>query len=127
MGQWTLGELEQIDSVRTYFVRWTRDDGTPTRDVPIWAVRVGSQVYVRSVRGRTSTWFRRATQWTSGELVVGRDARLVRAVAFHEARTDVDAAVSEAYRSKYGDLDPRVFEPTLAAIAVAAALQVSPA
>jgi len=79
----------------------TRHDGTQPRWTPIWVVRVGDDLYIRSAGGRTSDWYRHAT---------ARDAARVRAdgveadVAVRPVEDPAVAAqVTAAYQAKYQD------------------------
>ena len=53
---WSAGELERIGGAEELRIATRRADGTPRREVPVWVVRAGDQVYVR-------TWYRRDTGW----------------------------------------------------------------
>ena len=67
--------------------------------VPIWVVRVGNELYVRSYRGPTGNWYRRARNTGHGRI---RVARTERTVVFTTADPSTRAAVDDAYRAKYG-------------------------
>ncbi len=69
------------------------------RPVVIWAVVVGTDVYVRSVRGERGGWYRRLVREGRGMLRVGRLRIPVRAMAKRDARTVL--AVSLALEQKY--------------------------
>ena len=62
--------------------------------MPIWIVRVGDRLYIRSYRGAGARWFRRVSQGHAAR-IGGRDVELV---ASHEE----DDAIDDAYRAKYG-------------------------
>ncbi len=69
------------------------------RPVVIWAVVVGADVYVRSVRGPAGRWYQRLVNEKEGALRLGRSAVPVRATPAKDARTVL--AVSLAFRQKY--------------------------
>ena len=98
-------------------------DGAPRRAVPIWVVRAGGDLYVRSWRGSAGGWFR-AAQASHAACVraggVERDVELV------EAGDDVNDAVDAAYRDKYGRY-PSYVEPMVRADAQATTLRLVPA
>ena len=48
---WTTDELDSIGDADELHLAPRRKDGTPRRTVPIWVVRVGDELYVRSWRG----------------------------------------------------------------------------
>ena len=95
------------------------------RAVTIWVVRLGDDAYVRSVRGRTSGWFRRVLASHEGSISAGG---VEKDVTFVEVGDDqVNEAVSDAYRSKYAGRYPDDFiDPLLTAEARAATLRLVP-
>jgi hypothetical protein len=62
--------------------------------MPIWVVRVHDDLYVRSYRGPSGSWYRRARRNGSGRIRVGG---IDRAVRFTAADAGVRAKVDEAY------------------------------
>ena len=99
---WSADELERIAAAEELRISASRADGTLRREVPIWVVRVGGHVYVR-------TWYRRDNGWF-GHVVESRRARirvpgLEAGVAVEEVGDDkgeLRAEVDAAYRAKYG-------------------------
>jgi hypothetical protein len=55
---WTAEELARIGAAEELEIAPRRRDGTLRRAVPIWVVRVGDDLYVRSWRGSHGAWFR---------------------------------------------------------------------
>lgn len=98
---WSPDELERINGAEELRIATERADGTLRRDVPIWVVSAGGQVYVR-------TWYRRNDGWF-GHAVDSRRARIrVAGLAADVAVEDVGddksglrASVDAAYRAKY--------------------------
>ena len=74
-----------------------RRDGTLRKPVTIWVVRHGDDLYVRSVNGRTSSWFRGAQSRHEGRIQAGG---VDKDVLFVET-DDVNEEIDVAYRSKY--------------------------
>ena len=73
---------------------------TPTKPLPIWAVVVDDEAYVRSYRGERGAWYRRALR--EGRIEIeGIEARVE-----PERDPDVNERVSEAFRAKYGARSP---------------------
>ena len=70
-----------------------------SRRVVIWVVLVGTDVYVRSVRGAEGRWYRQLVRNKSGTLRIGRLGLPVRALVKKDAGTV--RAVSLAFRQKY--------------------------
>jgi hypothetical protein len=99
---WSPDELERIDTAEELQIATERGDGTLRRDVPVWVVSAGGQVYVR-------TWYRRDDGWF-GHAVDSRRARIRIAgleadVAVEDVGDDesgLRASVDAAYRAKYG-------------------------
>jgi hypothetical protein len=71
---WSPDELERIGRAEELHIAAKRADGTLGREVPIWVVRAGGQVYVR-------TWYRRDSGWFGH--VVGSGRARVRVPAAH--------------------------------------------
>jgi hypothetical protein len=99
---WTPEQLALVDAARELEIAVHRADGTLRPWTPIWVVRVGGDVYVR-------TWYRRDTGWFGLALSTRRarvrvpgievDVRIEDVgVGPPGVREDVDAA----YRDKYG-------------------------
>ena len=99
---WSPDELERIRRAEELQIAAKRADGTLRREVPIWVVRAGGQVYVR-------TWYRRGSGWF-GHVVESRRARirvpgLEADIAIEDigaAEAELRASVDAAYRAKYG-------------------------
>lgn len=98
MSGWTSGELTQIEAADELEIASARPDGALRRPTTIWVVRLGDDLYVRSVNGRTAAWFRRAQVRHEGRIQVGS---VEKDVTFVEADDDVGDQVDEAYRAKY--------------------------
>ena len=63
----------------------------------IWVVRHGDDLYVRSVNGRTSSWFRGAQARHQAHIEAGGVDKDVRLAETDDLNDEIDAA----YRSKY--------------------------
>jgi hypothetical protein len=76
-----------------------RSDGTLRKLVIIWVVRVGDDLYIRSVNGRTSVWFRGVESRHEGQIRAGG---VVKDVTFVE-ETDslINDQIDAAYATKY--------------------------
>lgn len=88
---WTSDELEQIRSTGEVHVSSRRDDGSYTSGQTIWAVVVGSRVFIRSTDGPDKPWFRAARAHGAGRFRYSGGEALV---AFRDA-PDADENVIE--------------------------------
>ena len=81
MTTWTSDELNKIGRAEGLQIASIRRDGTLRKPVIIWVVRVDDDLYVRSVNGRGSGWFRGTQTRQEGQIRVGG---LVKDVTFVE-------------------------------------------
>jgi len=58
MTAWISEELNRIGKAEELQIASLRSDGTLRMFVTIWVVRLRDDLYVRSVNGRNSAWFR---------------------------------------------------------------------
>ena len=72
----------------------------PTKSVPVWAVVVDGEAYLRSYRGERGAWYRRALREGRVE-IEGIEARVER-----EPDPELNERISEAFRAKYGERSP---------------------
>jgi hypothetical protein len=99
MADWNPTELATIGSTREIEVSSLREDGTLTKPVTIWAVRVGEELYVRSVRGDSGAWWKAAEGRHEGRLEAG-DVGVD--VTWEDAVGERDEEIDAAYEAKYG-------------------------
>lgn len=125
MASWTQDELAAVGEAEELEIAPARRDGTLRRATPIWVVRVGDELYVRSFRGHEGRWFRAARQSQEGKISAGGVRKRVRFVESDDAATA--DAVDHAYRGKYERYGARYVDPMLAPDARAATLQLVPA
>jgi hypothetical protein len=123
MRAWTKDELDRIGAADELELVSERADGTFRRPVTIWVVGVGDELFVRSWRGRGSTWFGGVVDRHRGRISAGGVSK---DVVFEEVR-DLDAEVDAAYRTKYRRYEERLVEPMVAPQAQAATLKLVPA
>jgi len=98
MTAWTTDELTKIGSAEELQLASLRPDGTLRKPVTIWVVRDGDNLYVRSVKGPTSAWFRGTREGHEGRIRAGS---VEKDVTFADADHGVDDEVDAAYRAKY--------------------------
>ncbi len=99
MTSWTEDELTKIGIAEELEIASLRSDGSLRNPRIIWVVRVDDDLYVRSVNGRTSDWFRGTQTRHAGHIRAGG---IHRDVTFVEVNADdVNEQVDAVYRSKY--------------------------
>jgi hypothetical protein len=94
---WTSEELDKIAAGEELELASARRDGTLRKPVTIWVVRHDDDVYVRSVNGRTSSWFRGVQARHEDHIRAGGVDKDV----FFAETDDVNDEVDAAYRAKY--------------------------
>jgi hypothetical protein len=99
MTAWTSDELTKIGRAEELEIASLRADGTLRKPVTIWVVRLGDDLYVRSVNGRTSAWFRGTQVRHEGHIQAGGVDKDVTFV--EEVDTDLNDQIDAAYRTKY--------------------------
>lgn len=122
MSKWTNDELERIGAAEELDLASVRRDGTLRRPVTMWVIRNGDDLYVRSVNGRGSSWFRGAQTRHEAHISAGGVEEDVELVETDEAGDDVDAA----YNAKYGRRYPTIVPSIVAPLARAATFRLTP-
>ncbi len=98
MTTWTSDELNRIGAAEELRIASLRRDGTLRNPVTIWVVRLGDDLYVRSVNGRTAAWFRGTQVRHEGHIRAGG---IDKDVTFVDAAPDINDQIAAAYRTKY--------------------------
>jgi hypothetical protein len=98
MSDWSEDALSRIGNADELRIAGRRADDTLHKLVIIWQVRVGDDIYVRSVNGPEAAWYR-GTQ-TRGEGRIESDG-ISQDVVFTRDATR-DAEIDAAYFAKYG-------------------------
>jgi len=123
MPRWTEDQLARIGGADELRITARRPDGSLPGAVPIWVVRVGDDLYVRSYRGDAGRWFRNAVTTHEGRISAGG---VDRDVTFEEPDDSVAAAIDDAYRTKYARYGNTYVRPMTAPPAVATTLRLLP-
>jgi nicotinamidase-related amidase len=122
MDRWNPHTARAVTTPEEVYVATRRLDGTVRSPRTTWVVGVGDRVFVRSEKGRESSWYRWAVATGTGRLVTGGATH---EVTFTEA-AEVDLpGVDEAYRTKYGQ-HSAVVDRLQAADARSATLELRP-
>ena len=99
MTTWMSDELKKIGTAEELQIASLRRDGTLRKPVIIWVVRLGEDLYVRSVNGRTSAWFRGVQTLHEGHIRAGGVDKDVTFV--EETDSDLNDQIDSAYTTKY--------------------------
>ncbi|TML15586.1 MAG: DUF2255 family protein [Actinobacteria bacterium] len=122
MSIWTSDELDRIGGSEELEIASVRRDGTLRSPVTIWVVRHGDDLYVRSVNGRTSSWFRGVQVRHEGHVRAGGVDKDVLFVEMDDLDDEVDAE----YRSKYRRYAESIVDSIVSPRARAATLKLVP-
>ena len=120
MSDWTAEELGKIGAADELEIASVRPDGSLRPFVTIWVVRVGDDLYVRSVRGHNGSWFRSALRHPHGRIRAGGVDREADFVEPDDADQD---AIDQAYRTKYARYASTYVDPIVSPDARAATLR----
>ncbi|MEU6783838.1 DUF2255 family protein [Nonomuraea angiospora] len=124
MTSWTSEELARIGTAEELRIAPVRDDGTPRTPVPIWVVRDGDDLYVRSYRGSDGAWYRTARAGHHAHITAGgidKDVALA-----EENDPGINDRIDAAYRTKYRRYGGTYVVPMVAAQARATTLKLLP-
>ncbi len=122
MTGWTSDELDRIGGAEELDLASVGGDGSVRTPVTMWVVRHGDDVYVRSVNGRGSSWFRGASDRHEAHIEVGGIGKHVDLVETADGGDEIDAA----YGAKYGRRYPSIVPSIVAAEARAATFELVP-
>ncbi len=115
-----LGKIGRTDELE---IQSRRRDGTLRTPVTIWVARVGDDLFVRSVNGRESGWFRGTQERHEGRIKAGG---VEKDVTFEDADPSVNEDVDRAYREKYRRYAASIVKTVLTPQARAATLRLVP-
>jgi hypothetical protein len=109
MTVWTNDELNKIGKAEELQIASLRGDGTLRKLMTIWVVRLGNDLYVRSVNGRTSDWFRGVQTRHEGHIRAGGVEKDVTFLEEPDANINdqIDAAYAAKYR-RYASIIPSI-------------------
>jgi len=125
-GTWTPAELTEIDAEDELRIASRRADGSLRREVIIWMVRVGDDVYVRAAHGAETGWNKRAHAAGAGHVRVG--SVVVRDAVFEPVGTTLEREITAAYDAKYDGKYPRQYiDPVVSPESIPTTLRIVPA
>lgn len=94
-------ELKKINDADDLQISPFREDGktygTPTW---IWEVVVDGDLYVRAYNGVGSQWYNAAIIQKAGRIIA---AGMTKEVSFEPVQGEINKAIDEAYKNKYGN------------------------
>jgi hypothetical protein len=123
MTAWTCDELARIGTATELEIASARRDGTLGKPRTIWVVRVGEDLYVRSMYGRAGGWFPATQVRHQGHIRAGG---VERDVTFADADPDRNDAIDAAYRDKYRRYGERIIASVVNPEARAATVKLMP-
>ncbi|MFF9810663.1 DUF2255 family protein [Streptomyces coeruleorubidus] len=113
MTTWTSDELDRIAGADELEMAPLKRNGTLRRPVPIWVVRDGDDLYVRSFRGTDGGWWRAARASREGHIRSSGIDKDVTFVGVPDA--EINDRIDTAYRTKYGRYGRSYVNPMVAA------------
>src|SRR3989475_10237916 len=122
MTAWTSDELRKIGAAEELQIAPVRRDGRLRNQVTIWVVRHGDDLYVRSVNGRESSWFRGAQARHEAHIEAGgvdKDVLLIE-------KDDMNDEIHAPYRSKYHRYAENIVGSIVSPEARAATIKLAP-
>lgn len=123
MATWTRDELGKIAGTDELRVRSERADGTLSSQRTIWVVRHGDDLYVRSVNGPASAWYRGTRGSRQGHVESGGVSR---DVTFADPDPGTEQQVDAEYRAKYHRYAPNIVNSVLTPKARSATIKLVP-
>jgi hypothetical protein len=123
MTTWTSDELHKIATAEELEVASLRGDGTLRKPTPIWVVRVGDALYVRSVNGPTSAWFRGTQVHHEGRIRAGG---VEKDVTFLDAEASLMDQIDGVYRTKYRHYPTQYVDHVTSPVARSATIKIVP-
>ena len=124
MTTWTSDELTKIGTAEELQIVSLRRDGTRRNPVTIWVVRVGDELYVRPINGRSSAWFRGTQTRHEGHIRAGGVEKDVTFV--EESTPEVNDQIDAAYRTKYRRYAASIINTTVGPEARSATIKLVP-
>jgi hypothetical protein len=124
MTTWTSDELNKIGKAEELQIASLRRDGTLRISRIIWVVRIGDDLYVRSVYGRGSAWFRGVQTRHEGHIRAGGVDKDVTFV--EESDPNMQEQIDAAYRTKYRRYAGSIVNSTLTSEARSATIKLVP-
>jgi hypothetical protein len=97
---WPKSQLDRLGEAQEVRIAGRREDGSLREPVIVWVVRVGDDLFTRSVNGADAAWFRGTRVRQQGHISADGVEADIEFVDIHV--DDVHDALDAAYRRKYG-------------------------
>jgi hypothetical protein len=123
MSAWTSEELTGVGTATELQIASRRRDGTLRNPRTIWVVRVGDDLYVRSMYGRRGGWFPGTQVRHEGHIRAGD---VDKDVTFTDADPALNDQIDAAYREKYRRYGERIIDGVVNPEARAATIKLVP-
>jgi hypothetical protein len=124
MSSWASDELDKIGKADELEITPLRRDGTLSKPVTIWVVRLNDDLYIRSYRGRGGSWFRAAQVCHEGRIRAGGVEKDVMFV--EETDSGTNDRIDDVYRTKYHRYSAQYVDPMVAGEARATTIKLVP-
>ena len=125
MTTWSNNELDKISTAEELQIAGRKPDDTLRKFTTIWVVRVDDNLYVRSVYGRSSDWFKGIQLRHEGRIRAGGIEKDVRFVEI-DTQDDINKRIDEVYTRKYRRYAQSIIDSTTSATAHSATIQLVP-
>ena len=122
MTTWTSDELSKIGNAEELEIASMRKDGTLRDPVIIWVVRVGDELFVRPVNGR-SGWWRGTQTRKEGHIRAGG---VEKDVTFADGDSSAGDQIDAEYRRKYRRYAANIVNSVLTPQAREATIKLAP-
>ena len=124
MTNWTSDEINKIGKAEELEIASLRRDGMLRKSRTIWVVRVGDELFVRSVNGRGSDWFRGVLTRHEGRIQAGG---VTKDAVFEEIpESPLHEQIDAAYRKKYSHYPKEYVDACVTPKAIAATIRLVP-
>jgi len=126
MSAWSEADLDRVGGAEELDLASRRDDGSLSVFTTMWVARAGDAAYVRSARGPTGAWYRRAVRYGVGRVRAGGVERDVTFEQIPVDEAETHAALDAAHHAKYDRYGPQIVGSVVGPDAAAVTLRLDP-
>ena len=124
MSMWKNIDLKRIGDAQELTIQPRRDDGSLRAPLPIWVVRDGDELFIRSYKGDAGAWYRAAKSSLAGHVEAGGVESDVEFSVEHDE--SLNDRIDTAYRTKYAAYGDAYVGPMVSPTARATTLKLTP-